>query len=691
MKGLFRGRILIESLVLDGIDLKIQRRPDSTLWINGVEFETLLASATGDRAAREGSAAGAWQVGIDYLEVRASQAVLEDVNGGLMELDLRRLSLANFRSWEPESPGNFELNGAINGIDMNWSGEAHPFADPLVASASGVIAGVTVDRIRRFTGPLGFSRRQGELGTRMEVQFSVDSMKSWRLGTKGKLTLESVELATDDGLNAAMVSTTVDLDTEATFSPEQGFTLSGFIGGEAKGFGLSDGPRDAIGVEGASFALSEFAVTRFGSFSVALPTADSAGDTRIPSLARQLVNWIEAIALEFVNGDLDGNITGMLAANGIQMKAAGLAGSMAVDGKIDTWRSDFENLEAGRTGDVHTVSGALSTKVEDIAVEMGFPDRTASISLDELALRIPQLAGSWDVGSVTTTFVGSLNASGLSTGMETKEDGATREMKVGSITLEVPEFSGDTTPDQTTGSGRLTAILSNLEGVSTAEGAAGTMTSKSMQLRLSSLSVVAGADRNVTRLAGDLDATEIQIAGPSTDDGMNMSAGNSRIAFDPIVLVRESDNTSLDSHIDGRLSNLQAEIPTFAGIRIAPQGLLDLKRQPVHATAHVRNAGRQPDPNPGGNRDHRASSAATTRASARASTSAPTMIRWPVTVTISMRPTAAAAPSGASSSGTISAGAKPITSSRPRRNALRQENNNEGEMSWRHAVADTCR
>ena len=82
------------------------------------------------------------------------------------------------------------------------------------------------------------------------------------------------------------------------------------------------------------------------------------------------------------------------------------------------------------------------------------------------------------------------------------------------------------------------------------------MTSKSMQLRLSSLSVVAGADRNVTRLAGDLDATEIQIAGPSTDDGMNMSAGNSRIAFDPIVLVRESDNTSLDSHIDGRLSNL---------------------------------------------------------------------------------------------------------------------------------------
>ena len=39
-------------------------------------------------------------------------------------------------------------------------------------------------------------------------------------------------------------------------------------------------------------------------------------------------------------------------------------------------------------------------------------------------------------------------------------------------------------------------------------------------------------------------------------------------------------------------------------------------------------------------------------------------------------------------------GVKPITSSRPRqssRNALRQENNSEGEISWRRAVAETCR
>ena len=122
LKGLFQGRILIESLVLDGIDLKIQRKPDGALRINGVELETLLASATGDRAAREGSAGGAWQVGIDRLEVRASQAVLEDVNGGLLELDLRRLSLADFRSWEPELPGQFEFDVSINGIDVKWSG-----------------------------------------------------------------------------------------------------------------------------------------------------------------------------------------------------------------------------------------------------------------------------------------------------------------------------------------------------------------------------------------------------------------------------------------------------------------------------------------------------------------------------------------------------------------------------------------
>src|SRR3954469_8285196 len=52
----------------------------------------------------------------------------------------------------------------------------------------------------------------------------------------------------------------------------------------------------------------------------------------------------------------------------------------------------------------------------------------------------------------------------------------------------------------------------------------------------------------------------------------------------------------------------------IAGMRIALQPLLDLKRQAVHAAPHVGVADRQPHPYPRGNRDNRPDNALTTAA-----------------------------------------------------------------------------
>src|SRR5512134_1753733 len=52
----------------------------------------------------------------------------------------------------------------------------------------------------------------------------------------------------------------------------------------------------------------------------------------------------------------------------------------------------------------------------------------------------------------------------------------------------------------------------------------------------------------------------------------------------------------------------------IAAVRVAPQRLLNLQRQAVHAAPHVRPADRQPHPHPARNRDHRRSKAAITAA-----------------------------------------------------------------------------
>src|SRR5205823_13196857 len=58
----------------------------------------------------------------------------------------------------------------------------------------------------------------------------------------------------------------------------------------------------------------------------------------------------------------------------------------------------------------------------------------------------------------------------------------------------------------------------------------------------------------------------------------------------------------------------------IAGMRIAPQGLLNLTGQAVHAAPHIRSSDRKPDPHTRGNRDHRRSRTSSTRRTACAST-----------------------------------------------------------------------
>ena len=75
------------------------------------------------------------------------------------------------------------------------------------------------------------------------------------------------------------------------------------------------------------------------------------------------------------------------------------------------------------------------------------------------------------------------------------------------------------------------------------------------------------------------------------------------------------------------VASTTAEDIQIPRMRVAPEILLDLKRQGVHAAPHVGHATRQPDTNTSRNRDHRRARTASTRASAEPSTSRSTITR----------------------------------------------------------------
>ena len=74
----------------------------------------------------------------------------------------------------------------------------------------------------------------------------------------------------------------------------------------------------------------------------------------------------------------------------------------------------------------------------------------------------------------------------------------------------------------------------------------------------------------------------------------------------------------------------------IAAVRIALQLLLNLKRQTLHAAAHVGVARSDPHPHPARHRDHRSPKTLRTRRSASASTSLSTRTRLPEPSSISM-------------------------------------------------------
>src|SRR5487761_1437963 len=80
----------------------------------------------------------------------------------------------------------------------------------------------------------------------------------------------------------------------------------------------------------------------------------------------------------------------------------------------------------------------------------------------------------------------------------------------------------------------------------------------------------------------------------------------------------------LDQVTSGAPENVE-----IAGMGIAPECFLDLKRQRVHPLAHVGPPARQPHPHTRRDRDHRRSRRSSTRRSALPSTPLPTRTRYP--------------------------------------------------------------
>ena len=168
LSDLFDKQALVRRAVVRDVDLAIRQDADGELSINGVPLRQILAKRAEQAQsepppAEPEKASAAWGTGIDNLEVRDVRVAFTNRDGGTARLVVDYLDLNGFRSWEPDHPGRFLLKGDVNGIEVNASGTARPFAEKITADVEAGISGIDLTRIEEFTGPLGFDPTNGTL------------------------------------------------------------------------------------------------------------------------------------------------------------------------------------------------------------------------------------------------------------------------------------------------------------------------------------------------------------------------------------------------------------------------------------------------------------------------------------------------------------------------------------------------
>lgn len=308
LADLFDKQALVRRAVVRDVDVAITQAADGELSINGVPLRQILAEkaekAKSEPPPPEPEKASAWGTGIDNLEVRDVRVTFTNSAGGVARLTVNYLDLNGFRSWEPDQPGRFLLKGDVNGIEINASGSARPFAEKITADVEAGVAGVDLTRVEEYTGPLGFDPTNGTLT--VFARTSLELFPDGRLDGTGDTTLV---LANIDAARLAGARAKLDQGSVAVrgrYDVEKDGALSFTGNGEVRLNQASGEPAagTSVSLAAATLQVADIAVARQadGALSLSLqPTldverpalagpAEAGADRLVVALARVAVN-----------------------------------------------------------------------------------------------------------------------------------------------------------------------------------------------------------------------------------------------------------------------------------------------------------------------------------------------------------------------------------------------------------------
>jgi hypothetical protein len=190
-RPLFDRRLSFEAVALKGLAIDVEKR-DNGYIVNGLPL--FVASAAGAASTPAGKP---WTFDIESLQLSDSKLTYDDGQTRLV-VDVEKLSVDTLRSWSPDTPTAFHLQGKINGAAVVLDGSATPFA-----TAPGVALRLTLDRFDLAAAAaqskaLGVSQLTGKLTTDLKIEGRIDASQ---IAAKVAGSLALQDLAVADGGN----------------------------------------------------------------------------------------------------------------------------------------------------------------------------------------------------------------------------------------------------------------------------------------------------------------------------------------------------------------------------------------------------------------------------------------------------------------------------------------------------------
>ena len=229
---LIKRRAMVDNVLIKGVDIEVSRNADNVIILNGIPLNKFFAKDDDEDSEKEDKDEP-WGVGLSKLDLVDSRILFVESTGGILEIEIDKLSLRNFHSWDPEDSGIFDLDAKFNEIEFIWKGTATPFSDNITLNIDGEIKEANLPSIVKFTGPLGFKRKDGVFNGRLTHKITIFENGRIEGKTSGDIQVLNLNYEREDEFSVKLDKTDIFLNTGYKVSENNDIEINGSVSTDA--------------------------------------------------------------------------------------------------------------------------------------------------------------------------------------------------------------------------------------------------------------------------------------------------------------------------------------------------------------------------------------------------------------------------------------------------------------------------